>query len=218
LLTHAAFAGVEPGDLSKQGNLAGRIDRMVLPGSFCCYKLDPTDKKAIGDNEGLLSTLPAIATTLLGALAGQWLRCGVSPLLKAGGLIAAGVIALYGGWWWDASGFPVNKILWTSSFVLVAGGWSAILLGLFYFVIDVCRWRWWAFFFIVIGSNAITIYLLQHFVTFGEVAGHFVGGLVKLSQQLVGKDFGNVILYGSILAIKWLVLWFLYRHKVFLRA
>ena len=131
-------------------NLAGYIDRTVLPGKI----LKPY--YGWGDNEGILSTLPAIVTTLLGAQAGLWLRSAHSPWKKVGGLVCAGVVCLAVGWAWGLV-FPIIKNIWTSSFVLVAAGWSLLLLALFYAVIDVLGYRKWAFFFIVIGMNAITI-------------------------------------------------------------
>ena len=90
----------------------------------------PASSTTNTDNEGVLSTIPAVATTLL-ALAGQFLRSSLNGLLKVVGLVIAGGLCLAAGWAWNPS-FPVNKILWTSSFVLVAGGWSFILLSIFY--------------------------------------------------------------------------------------
>jgi len=136
--------------LTPEGNLAGWIDRQVFqPGQMY---------ETWGDPEGLLSTIPALATALIGALAGRWLREPCSGERKTLGLIAAGLVCLAVGGLWSLD-FPVIKRLWTSSYVLVAGGWSLLLLAAFYWTIDVCGWRRWAFVFVVIGSNAILIYL-----------------------------------------------------------
>src|SRR5262245_54659659 len=194
------------GDLTKEGNLGGYIDRTFLPGKIL-------DKYyGYGDNEGLLSTIPAVATALLGTLAGHWLRLGVEPAWKMLGLAAAGVVTLALGEVWGTS-FPVIKNLWTSSFVLVTAGWSLLLLAVFYGAIDVVGWRAWAFFFIVIGANAITIYVGQQVIPFAAIAKYFFGGAEKFSGALA-----PVIAAAGVLAVKWLFLLILYRQKLFLRV
>jgi len=199
--------GGAAGDLSPEHSLAGWVDQKVLGGTKLYY--------GHGDNEGLLSTLPAVATTLLGALAGSLLRAGVSQFLKVAVLLLAGAAAVECGWLWEQFGhFPVNKILWTSSFVLVAGGWSLVLLAAFYFIIDVCGLKAWAYFFTVIGANAITIYMLKSIIDFNSSTKYFLGGVMKLANE---ADAALILVAGS-LALKWLVLWFLYRHRVFFRV
>lgn len=218
LLRYVPAPGFSPFDLSMEGNLVGFVDRTVndfiaswhlgnwyaLPSKFCCYPG--------GDNEGILSTIPAVGTTLLGALAGNWLRTQYSAGVKFGGLALAAVACLAGGYFWNFS-FPINKILWTSSFVLWAGGWSFALLALFYLVIDVLGFQRWAFFFVVIGMNPITIYVMQQFVDFKKIAEFFVSGLMKFAGSA-----DQILLTAAILAIKWLVLLYLYRNKTFLRV
>jgi predicted acyltransferase len=191
-------------DLTKEGNLVGYIDRLLLPGRFCCYKL--------GDNEGLLSMVPAIGTTLLGVLAGHWLRSEQTPVKKAVGLLFGAACCLAAGYAWSQS-FPINKVLWTSSFVLWAGGWSLLLLATFYFVIDVLGFQRWAFVFIVIGMNPITMYMMQQFVDFKAMAQFFSGGILKYSGTAA-----PVVLALTGVTLKWLVLLFLYRKKTFLRV
>lgn len=102
---------------------------------------------------------------------------------------------------------------WTSSFVLFAAGWSLLLLALFYWVIDVLKLRRWAFFFIVIGMNPITIYLLRGFVNFSGIAEFFLGGLAAHCGV-----YGPAILAFGTLMVGWLLLWFLYRHKIFFKV
>jgi predicted acyltransferase len=206
LLAFVPVPGGSAGDYTKEGNLAGYIDREYLPGKI--YKA----YYGYGDNEGLLSTIPAVATALLGALAGQWLRSAQSPGRKFLGLLLAGAACLAAGLAWGHV-FPIIKNLWTSSFVLVAGGWSLLLLALFYGVIDALGLRWWAFFFIVIGCNAILIYIAPKFVNFDYTARFLFGGLLKLSGS-----FEPVAKAISILTVKWLILWMLYRKKLFLRV
>jgi predicted acyltransferase len=195
------------GDLTKEGNLAGWLDRKLLGGTFLYY--------GYGDNEGVLSTIPAVATTLLGALAGALLRGSNSPLLRVLVLLTGGAACVQLGWWWEQfGGFPVNKILWTSSFVLVAGGWSLILLGAFHFIIDVCGLKGWAYFFTVIGANAIAIYMLEDLVDWKHSTEFLFGGIASLA----GEPNKTLILIVGAISLKWLVLWFLYRQRVFFRV
>lgn len=195
--------GCQAGDLSMQGCLSSWVDQQLIPGSLY-YKY--------GDNEGVLSTIPAICTVLLGALAGQWLRSNNTGTRKAGGLALAGVASLIVGYLWGLA-FPIIKILWTSSYVLYAGGWSLLLLALFYWVIDVKGYRRWAFPFVVIGMNAITIYFLDGFVDFRRIAEFFLGGVARFA----GVYQPLVLPLGAFLA-GWLLLWFLYRHRVFFKV
>jgi len=196
--------GVGAGVITMQGNLASFIDRHLLPRPYCCF--------ALGDNEGILSTLPAIATTLLGVLAGQWLRSRHSPNRKTLGLLAAGVASLLVGWAWSFN-FPIIKNIWTSSFVLVAGGWSLLLLALFYWIIDVRGYKRWAFFFTIIGVNAITIYLVNNLFDFGTITTIFVHGFIH-HLGAVEPLFWAV----SVIMTSWLFLYFLYRQKIFLKV
>lgn len=193
------------GDYSKEGNLGGYLDRTLLPGRI------PDQWYGYGDNEGLLSTIPAVATVLLGCLAGLWLRTNRGGWEKAAGLLGAGLLCLVTGTIWGWS-FPVIKNLWTSSFVLVAGGWSLILLSLFYSVIDVMGYRRWAWFWAVIGVNAITIYIVPRFIDFDKMAAFFLPGIARLSGA-----WGPAVLAAGSLAAQWLFLYWLYRNKTFLR-
>ncbi|QDT04253.1 hypothetical protein K227x_26430 [Rubripirellula lacrimiformis] len=207
----AIFAFIPPpggvaGDYSMEGNLAGYIDRSVLPGKIL------EKYYGYGDNEGILSTIPAIATALLGVLAGTLLRSTLTPYRKVLSLAAAGIGCLVIGYGWGAS-FPVIKNLWTSSFVLVAGGWSLLLLAIFYLVIDVWQWQRAALFWVVIGSNAITIYIAQEFVDFRQIAEFFFGGVARVSG-----DYQKLVLLVGVLIVKWCLLFFLYRRRIFLRV
>ena len=195
--------GVGRGDLTPEGCLSSYVDQQLIPGKLYYGH---------GDNEGVLSTFPAICTALLGALAGHWLRSNRSGSRKAAGLAGAGVVCLAAGALWGLA-FPIIKILWTSSYVLFAGGWSLLLLALFYWVIDVKGYTKWSLFFVVIGMNAITIYFLQRFVDFGGIARFFLAGL----SEHAGLVAPLVLPLGALMA-RWLVLWFLYRHKVFFKV
>jgi predicted acyltransferase len=196
--------GIGAGVLTPSGNLSAFIDQHLLPRPFCCY--------TFGDNEGILSTIPAVSTCLMGALAGHWLRTSRPPARKALGLALAGVaslvLALVWGHW-----FPIIKNIWTSSYVLFAGGWSLLLLALFYWIIDVRAYRRWAFFFIVIGLNPITIYVLRSQLNLAIVANVFIHGFVNYLGP-----YKPVFFDLSVLAVGWLFLWFLYRQRIFLKV
>ena len=155
-----------------------------------------------------------MATALLGVLAGQWLLSNRGRWLKAvgpGGWRDSPVWASARLW---AREFPIIKILWTSTYVLVAGGWSLLLLSLFYTVIDVLKFRAWAFFFVVIGVNAITIYVTrQDHSLRRDIAQLLLGGVARLSGS-----FGPVVVPIGTLALEWLFLLHLYRNKIFLRV
>ncbi len=200
--------GFGAGDLSPEGNLAGFIDRLLLPGTMYTEFNEP---------EGILSTIPSVSTALLGVFAGHLLRLergGLTGLKKAVIIIGAGIISLFLGILWGTF-FPVNKNLWTSSFVLYAGGWSLMLLGLFYLVIDVWRIKKWAFFFVVIGMNSITIYVLQNrILRFDIIRDFFLKGIYDLSPATV-QPFISALGY---IAVVWIFLWFLWRKRIFLRV
>lgn len=205
LLMLVPVPGFGAGNLTMEGSLVGYVDRMLMPGRL--YKV-------VHDPEGLLSTLPAICTGLLGIFAGTVLRQhGVSDGRKLQKLALAGVVCVALGWLWNLV-FPVNKNLWTSSFVLVAGGWSLLALSLFYWIIDVKHWRRWAFFFVVIGMNSILIYLAGHVIDFEHSAHYLFGGFLNFFSEPI-RAVGGVLAF---LAVKWAFLYFLYQKNVFLRV
>jgi predicted acyltransferase len=155
LMTQVAAPGHAAGDLSPAGNLAGYVDRFVL-GPQHMWKISPWY-----DPEGILSTLPAVATTLLGVLAGQWLRQARSATARLlSGLVVAGVAAALVGWLWGLS-FPVNKSLWTSSYALMMSGFAALSLALCYWVIEVRGLRRWASPFVLFGLTALPLFFLS---------------------------------------------------------
>lgn len=192
------------GQLTPEGNLASYVDRLLLPGRFCCFEY--------GDNEGLLSTIPAISTVLLGVLAGHVLRSSLQQNKKALYLLLGGVGSLILGLIWHLV-FPINKLLWSSSYVLFAGGWSLLLLSLFYWIIDIRGWQKWAFPFVIIGMNSITIYLAQGLFDFGTIALIFVRGFIDHTGAW--QPFLWAV---CVFAVKWLFLYFLYKQKIFLKV
>jgi predicted acyltransferase len=193
-------------------NLANHLDFQYLPGKKWDLFWDP---------EGILSTLPAIATCLLGIFAGLVLmNSAFGNDRKLLWLFGAGSACVALGWLWGLQ-FPVIKKIWTSSYVLVAGGYSAILLGAFYLVVDVWKYQKWCQPFVWMGMNAITIYLVKNFLggTFNRLSARLVGGDVKLwLDEHIAIGFGDlmVAVVGLLIAF-WLVR-FLYQRKIFLRV
>lgn len=192
---------------SMEGCIVGYVDRMLLPGRLY---------KKIHDPEGILSTVPAVATALLGMLTGHFVlrqpadakpeRMVLKMALAAVGLLAA-------GWLWNFV-FPINKNLWTSSFVCFVGGLSLLLFSLFYMVIDVWKVEKWSRFFVVIGMNSITVYLAPKIIDFNKAAQFFFGGAIGL----LPKEWSGVFNAAAYLAVVWGFLYVLYRKKIFLKV
>ena len=200
--------GFAAGDLTMEGNFASYVDRLLLPGKL---------HKKIHDPEGLLAMIPAIGNALLGILAGLWLRRSseeVSGDRKAAGLAIAGLALLAAGGLWSFV-FPLNKNLWTSSFVLWTCGWASLSLAFFYWTIDVRGWlRAFGAFFAVIGMNSVLIYLSGKFVSYEYTAQALFGGLAKAIPSAVG----TLVLAVGLFAVEWALFWFLKRQKVFLKV
>ena len=192
--------------LSMEGSVVGYVDRMLLPGRL---------HNTIHDPEGLLSTLPAIVTAMLGIFSGKFIMSGkrFSGYERAGALVCVSLLLIALGLLWNFL-LPVNKNLWSSSFVCLAGGISMGLFALFYFIVDVLQWRRWAFFFKVVGMNSITIYLAQQFFDFGKPAKAFFGGLISLFPD----SWYSVLYWLAYIAVCWMFLYFLYKHKIFLKV
>lgn len=196
--------GFGHGIYTPQGNLEGYLDRLLLPGKFCCY--------TYGDNEGYLSTIPSVATVMFGVLCGHLIRSSWSNRKKFLVLVGGGFASLGLGLLWGTV-FPIITRLWTSSYTLYSNGWAMLLFALFFWVIDVRGYRKWAFPLVVIGLNPITIYVVQERFDFSQISNIFVGGLANH----VGG--GKVLLLSaSVVMVKWLFLYFLYRQKIFLKA
>lgn len=201
-----AAPGFTPGDLSIEGNIVSYLDRLFIPGHLY---------REIHDPEGLFATIPAIATGLLGILTGGMLRATTPDQKRktALRLVIFGIGALLLAQLWNII-FPINKNLWTSSFVLQCGGLSLLLMALFYYVIDVLGHQKWAFFFKVIGMNSILIYLSSHFINWSYTTKALFGWL----GQLVGTPFDSVVMILCLLAVEWAFLYLLYKQRIFLRV
>ncbi len=178
------------------------FDRQFMPGRLYQGDRDP---------EGLFSTLPAIGTALAGVFAGRWLsREEVSGSRRTIGLLVAGVVCLALGGLWDRA-FPINKNLWTSSFVVWCAGWSLLFLGAFYWIIDVRGWNRWCRPLVVIGANSITIYLLVGFINFGALTG------LLLDSAIPGRLHPAFLPLG-VLTMEWALLGWMYRRGIFLKV
>ena len=194
-------------------NLTDYLDQKYLPGRKWDGTYDP---------EGLLSTLPACATGLLGIFTGLFLRNKtVSDNKKVLYLLGAGVASVVLGWLWSLE-MPVIKKIWTSSYVLVAGGYSAILLGIFYWIVDVQKQTWWCQPFIWIGMNPITLYLTSNFLGglgFEKLARRLAGGPVKgFFDTHIATGFGDLLIAAVGVALFIWMAHFLYQRKIFLRV
>lgn len=214
MLMFIPVPGYGAGVMTPEGNLAGYIDRLLLPGKFY-HEYFP----GILDPEGILGHISGVAMGLMGVLAGQVLllkKANMTGLKKGLLLAAAGIIFLGIGLLWDQS-FPIIKKIWTSSFVVFAGGWSLILLSVFYLLIDVWKLKkWWSTFFIVIGSNAIFIYICQYRVLdFHRMSEFFFKGLIDYFSDPSAQMIISSIAY---LLVSWLFLYFMYKRKIFLKV
>jgi predicted acyltransferase len=211
--------GYGAGDLSMAGNLAAYVDR----GVFGRHTWKP-----LYDPEGLLSTIPAIATTLCGVLTGHLLRSRRAPLEKVAAMFVAGLGLMVAGWAWNFW-FPVNKALWTSSYVVLTAGMALELLAACYWLIDIKGYRAWAKPFLVFGTNALAVYFLSEFTV-------LVASLIKFTRadgsrtDLLGLIYGKLfaswlapinasLLFAVCTVLVWLgVMSILYRKRIFIRV
>ena len=216
-LSFVPLPGAEAISFAPEKNWANYIDAHYLPG----WKWE----SKTWDPEGLLSTLPAIGTCLLGVLAAELLRSrNISEWLKVCCLIGGGIVCVLAGYWWGHH-FPIIKKLWTSSYVLVAGGYSCILMGAFYAVIDIWKLRRWAIALLWIGTNAITLYMAENIFNFGRLASRLVSGDVQAAigrlwggtREAPGGPLGTLVLTGVALTLMLILARFLYQRKIFLR-
>jgi predicted acyltransferase len=190
-------------------NLANYADQRWLPG----FKWDGT-----WDPEGLLSTLPAIGTCLCGVFAGLLLRDRrFNDPQKLAWLAGAGAVAIAVGWLWGLH-FPVIKKIWTSSYVLVAAGYSAWLLAAFYYLIEVRRWERWATPFVWIGMNPITVYVGGSLIGYADVAERLAGGSIRhFLDTTLTPGAGEAVVAVLTLGIAILFCRWLYQRQIFLR-
>lgn len=191
---------------TKEGNIAGYIDRLLMPNHILW--------RGVMDPEGVVSNIPAIVTAMLGIFTGEYLlKSSHSGGRKAATMAVCAVILLALGVIWNTIQ-PINKTLWSSAFVLTAGAYSLGMLALFYYIIDVRGHNRWCYFLKVVGVNSITIYLAQRFIKFGDISRYFFGGLA----QHLPEGFGAVLISIGYISACWLLLYFLDRKGVYLKV
>ena len=211
VMTRIAAPGFAAGDLSKEGSIASFIDRVILGPHIW-------RQGKVYDPEGLLSTIPAVSTTLFGVLTGHWLRSERTRMDKVVGMFVAGAFCVALGWGWN-SFFPINKSLWTSSYVLFTAGLALQLLALCYWVIDIKGYRRWAWPFEVFGVNALALFV-------GSALMVKLMGLIRMQGWIFRNLFLswaspiNASLFYAIAFIAlWLFLmWLLYRKRIYIKV
>jgi predicted acyltransferase len=209
--------GIGAGVLEPGQDLGSYIDRAVF-GTNHLWASSRT-----WDPEGLLSTLPAVATVLLGIFAGEWLRSQRMPARKVLGLAVAGVVGVVLGLLWNEV-FPINKKLWTSSFVVFTAGMGAVGLALCYWLVDVKGYRRWTLPFLVLGMNAITAYFLAELMAI-QLEITPVGG-ISLKEWIYQNAFATwlspvnaSLAYAIAFVFFWMVvMWGFYRKRIFIKV
>jgi predicted acyltransferase len=197
--------GFGSGNLSFEGNLVGWFDRTFLPGRLLQGQYDEL---------GILTTFPAICLTILGAYAGEILKkSGLSENQKLKHLFLTALICIVLALIWGLH-FSIFKRLWTSSFILLTGGMAFLALGLFYWIIDILKFQKLSFFFVVVGMNSLTIYLIYRFVNFRYTSRLLFEGLYKP----LGEKWFSVMESLGALILVWLLLYFLFRKKIFFKV
>lgn len=193
--------GIGAGVLTPEGCINGYIDRMLLPGHLYRDVFDP---------EGLLCIVSAISVTLMGTVAGHFLRDKTTSQMQkikilatvgASSVVFALIISTF---------YPFIKACWTGSFNLLTGGIGFLAITLFYWIIDVKGWKKWSFFFRVIGMNSIFIYLFVRFIQFNST--------LFLGWMAVFGDISQVLITAGHIFIVWLLLYYMYKKQIFLRV
>jgi len=195
--------GYGVGDLSFEGNLVGWFDRTFLPGRLLQGNYDEL---------GLLTQLPALCITVFGSIAGDILRNKATEDKKAMTLVLFGIAAVIIGLLWNMH-FPINKRLWSSSFIMLTSGLAFLILALFYWVIDVKGFKKWTFFFKVIGLNSLTIYFAYRFIDFSSTSSALFGGLYEVMDEKWHEVFNAL----GAAALVWLLLYILYIKGIFIK-
>jgi len=203
LLFLVPVPGFGAGDLSFEGNLVGWIDRNFMPGRLL---------QKTYDENALLTQLPASCLAIAGTLAGNVLRTIQNNKRKLITLIVTGVCCITIGLLWGQF-FPINKHLWTSSFILLTMGISLLFLSFFYWLIDVRGWVRWSFFFRVIGMNSLVVYLAYRFIDFGYTSRLLFEGFYMHAPPAWHPALNAL----GALALVWTLLFILYRKKIFVK-
>ena len=209
--------GYGAGDLSPEGNLAAYLDRLLMDGHLYRQMWDP---------EGLLSSVPAVATSLLGIFTGEWLLSDRGEGDITEGMFASGGTLVLLGLLWGVF-FPINKNLWTSSYVVFTAGTGLLLFGAMYWAIDVKRWRgWWHKAMVVYGMNAIAVFVASGMLskTMGRIRvggddGTSLYGWIyqNLFRSWAGDLNGSLAFAVTYVAFWLALMWLLYRRRIFIK-
>lgn len=221
LMTLIPVPGIGEANLDKTTNLGSWLDNLLLSGHLWSYS-------KVWDPEGILSTLPAISTALLGILTGHLLKSKNDMTTKTVWLFVFGALLMLGGYIWDGW-FPMNKSLWTSSYVLYSGGLALNFLAICYWFIDVKKITWWIKPFQVYGMNAITVFFLSGIVAkllYLTKITNASGSEVSLKQHLYSNMFltwlspiNASLLWAIVYVLMWLgLMWVLYYKKIFIKV
>ena len=222
LMALVPVPGVGAPDFSGAGkNISNWLDLQVI-GADHLYRESRT-----WDPEGLLSTMGAFGTCIIGSLAGMLLRSGRTPEEKTNGLFVMGALMLALGLIWGGS-FPINKSIWTSSYVLFAGGFASLTLALCYWTADVHGWRWWTKPFVVYGTNALALYFLSAIVTrlilwiIPSPAGggeHFKDWLYQTAFVPFFSPINASLAWALFYVLAWLgIMWIFYAKRIFIKV
>lgn len=206
--------GYAAGDLTKEGSLPSYVDRVV-------FGTHVWAQAKVYDPEGLLSTIPAIVTALIGVLTGNWLRNERSRIEKAAGMFVAGAVLVAIGWAWNAF-FPINKALWTSSYVMFTGGLALQFLALCYWLIDIKGYRRWSKPFEIFGLNAIALYvladLLANLFDLIKIGGDSLGGSIyNFFASWLSPNNASLAFAITFVLICFFFMWLLYRRRIFIK-
>ncbi len=207
--------GFAAGDLTKEGSLPSYIDRVVFGKHVWA-------QARVYDPEGLLSTVPAIATALIGVLTGTWLRTEKTRYEKAAGMFVVGAVLVAIGWAWN-SFFVINKALWTSSYVLFTGGLALQFLSICYWLIDIKGYRRWAKPFEVFGLNAIALYVVADVIAMAlgeiKVGGDSLGSRIyNLFASCLSPINASLAFALTFVLVCLGLMWILYRKNIFLKV
>ncbi|QJE95334.1 acyltransferase family protein [Luteolibacter luteus] len=193
------------GVLTPDGIVNAWLDRMLLPGRLHGVVFDP---------EGILCAISASALTLGGVIAGDFVKSWAEPSHTAASrLLLAGAAMLLGGWLCWKAGYPPIKSAWTTTFNLLAGGICTWIFVVFYLLVDFRPQSNWSFPLQVVGMNPLTIYMAEKVIPFPDISEFFFGGIARLSGI-----WGEVVIILGIILIEWILLWFLWKKRVFLRV
>ena len=220
IMTLIPVPGVGYANLEPSTNLAAWLDRTLLGKHIW-------SESKFWDPEGILSTIPSITTSIIGILTGLWLKSDKDKTIKTIWLFVIGCLCMAAGYIWSAW-FPLNKNLWTSSYVLYTGGLALLFLGICYWFIDIRNSKWWIKPFQIYGMNAITVYFLSELssVILYLIKVPFNGESISLNTYLFNnfllKYFDPInasLLWAIIYVLVWLgIMWIFYRNKIFIKV